>query len=436
MNKVFVLDGDKKPLTPCHPARARELLKSKKAAVYRMRPFTIILKRVVENPVVNEKIECKIDSGSKTSGIVVTITANNKCDVVYAMNLKHHGSLIVKNLESRSAVRSNRRNRNTRYREPRFLNRKRSKGWLPPSILSVVNNIVSWVDKLKRIIPIHEIHVEHVNFDTQKMQNPEISGVEYQHGTLAGIEAKQYLLEKHKRTCVYCGATKVPLQIEHVIPKCKCGSNRISNLVIACELCNQKKGSQNIEDFLKDKPELLKRIKNGLKTPLKDAATVNSMKDNLILKLESFRLPVFKWSAVITKYNRMIQSYSKDHWIDAACVGTSGFKVNINGVTCLNVKSMGRGNRQVQLTDGYGFPRTHGSLKERYKPKEHKRIKDFSTGDLVRVTFKKGNRLIKHITTISIRSTGNFSFKYKGEVIDKVYKRFKIIQYNNGYSYT
>ena len=206
--------------------------------------------------------------------------------------------------------------------------------------------------------------------------------------------------------------------------------------MIACESCNQKKGSQNIEDFLKDKPELLKRIKLGLKTPLRDAATVNSMKDNLILKLENFGLPVFKWSAVITKYNRMIQSYSKDQWIDAACVGESGSSVNISGVTCLNVKSMGRGNRQVQLTDDCGFPRTHGSLKERYKPKKRKRIEEFSTGDLVRVTFKKGNRLIKHITTISIRSTGNFSFKYKGEVINKVYKRFKIVQYNNGYSYT
>ena len=96
MNKVFVIDGDKTQLTPCHPARARKLLKNKKAAVYRMRPFTIILKRVVEKPVITEKIECKIDTGSKTSGMVVTITANNKCDVVFAMNLKHHKDLIVK----------------------------------------------------------------------------------------------------------------------------------------------------------------------------------------------------------------------------------------------------------------------------------------------------------------------------------------------------
>ena len=434
MNKVFVLNGDKTPLTPCHPARARKLLRNKKAAVYRMRPFTIILKRVVEKPVVSEKIECKIDPGSKTSGIVVTITSNNKCDVVYAMNLKHHKDLIVKRLESRSNIRHFRRSRKTRYRKPRFKNRKRSKGWLPPSILSVVNNIVSWVDKLKKIIPIHEIHVEHVNFDTQKIQNPDILGVEYQHGTLEGIETKQYLLEKYNRTCVYCGATNVPLQIEHVIPKSKGGSNRISNLVIACESCNQKKGSQNIEEFLKENPALLSDIKKGLKTPLRDAATVNSMKDNLILKLETFGLPVLKWSAVITKYNRMIQSYHKEHWIDAACVGESGFKVNIENVNCLNVKSMGRGNRQVQLTDDRGFPRTRGSARERYKPKKHKRIKDFSTGDLVRVTFKKGNRLIKHITTISIRSTGIFSFKYNGKTIDLNYKRFKIIQYNNGYA--
>jgi hypothetical protein len=198
--------------------------------------------------------------------------------------------------------------------------------------------------------------------------------------------------------------------------------------VVACESCNQKKGSQNIEEFLKDKPELLKSIEKGLKTPLRDAATVNSMKDNLILKLENFGLPVFKWSAVITKYNRMIQSYSKDHWIDAACVGESGSSVNINGVTCLNVKSMGRGNRKVQLMNAYGFPR--GS-----KPKEHKRIKEFSTGDFVRVVILRGKYIGNYTSYISsIKYDGYLTFKHKDIKITTNYKNFKLIQYNNGFT--
>jgi hypothetical protein len=186
MNKVFVIDGNKTPLTPCRPARARKLLKNQKAAVFRMKPFTIILKRVVVNPVVAEKIEFKVDPGSKTSGIVVTVNQ----DVVFAMNLKHHSSLIKNDLLSRLAIRRGRRNRNTRYRKPRFLNRKRSENWLPPSIQSRLDNIVAWFTRLQSWVPLQEIHIEHVNFDMQKLQNPEISGIEYQQGTLQGVEVK------------------------------------------------------------------------------------------------------------------------------------------------------------------------------------------------------------------------------------------------------
>jgi len=198
MNKVFVLDANKVTLTPCHPMRARELLKQGKAAVYRTRPFTIILKHAIESPRIAETIELKIDPGSKTSGVVVTVNQ----DVVFAMNLQHHGQLIKKDLDSRRAVRRGRRDRHTRYRKPRFMNRTRAPGWLSPSVQSRVDNLVSWVKKLQSMIPVQQIHVEHVNFDMQRMQNPEISGVEYQRGTLYGVEVRQYLLEKFERKCV------------------------------------------------------------------------------------------------------------------------------------------------------------------------------------------------------------------------------------------
>jgi 5-methylcytosine-specific restriction endonuclease McrA len=314
MNKVFVIDGNKTPLTPCHPARARKLLKNQKAAVFRMRPFMIILKRIVENPEVKEVIEFKVDPGSKTSGIVVTVNQ----DVVFAMNLKHHGSLITNDLLSRQAIRRGRRNRNTRYRKPRFLNRKRATGWLPPSIQSRLDNIVSWFTRLKSWIPLQEIHIEHVNFDTQMMQNPEISGIEYQQGTLQDIEVRQYLLDKWERKCAYCGKTDIPLQIEHVVPKASGGTNRISNLTLACDSCNQKKGSLSIETFLKNKPALLSKIKSQLNVTLKDAAAVNAMKDKLFLTLSKF-LATFKWSAALTKYNRQKQQLSK-RALDRCCL--------------------------------------------------------------------------------------------------------------------
>jgi 5-methylcytosine-specific restriction endonuclease McrA len=422
MNKVFVIDGNKTPLTPCCSARARKLLKNQKAAVYRMKPFTIILKRVVENPVVAETIEFKVDPGSKTSGIVVTVNQ----DVVFAMNLKHHGNSIVNDLLSRRVIRCGRRNRYTRYRKPRFLNRKRAIGWLPPSIQSRLNNIVCWFARLKSWIPLQEIHIEHVNFDTQKMQNPEISGIEYQQGTLQGVEVRQYLLDKWGRKCAYCDKTDVPLQIEHVIPKCNGGTNRISNLTLACKSCNQKKGSLSIEIFLKGKPALLNKIKDQLNSTLKDIISVNAMKDKLFLTLSKF-LPTFKWSAALTKYNRQNNDFPKDHWIDAACVGQSGKHIKIHGVTCLELKAMGRGNRQVTRVNKFGFPCA--------APKKHKRIQGFSTGDLVKVVILKGKYMGSYIATIiGIRERGDFDFKHNDTKITTNYKNFQLIQRGNGYA--
>jgi 5-methylcytosine-specific restriction endonuclease McrA len=92
------------------------------------------------------------------------------------------------------------------------------------------------------------------------MENPKIKGVEYQEGALAGYEVKEYLLEKWGRKCIYCGSENVPLQVEHIVPKAKGGSDRSSNLTIACRRCNEKKGSKDLKDFLKRKPELVKKI--------------------------------------------------------------------------------------------------------------------------------------------------------------------------------
>ncbi len=423
MYKVFVIDGNKTPLTPCHPSRARKLLKNQKAAVFRMKPFTIILKRIVVNPVVAETIEFKVDPGSKTSGIVVTINQ----DVVFAINLTHHGQLIVNDLLSRRAIRRSRRNRNTRYRKPRFLNRKRADNWLPPSIQSRLDNIASWFKRIKSWCPLSEIHIEHVNFDTQKLQNAEISGIEYQQGELQGVEVRQYLLDKWERKCAYCGVSGVPLEIEHVIPKSKGGTDKISNLTIACVPCNQRKGNKFIDEFLKGKPALLSKIKGQLNIPLKEASAVNAMKDKLFLTLSQFNLPTFKWSAALTKFNRQNNKFYKDHWIDAACVGESGKDVNIQGVKPLLLKAMGRGNRQVTRVNRFGFPCA--------APKKHKRIHGFSTGDLVKVVISKGKYVGSYISTIiGVRERGDFDFKTESQKITISYKNFTLIQRGNGYA--
>ncbi len=423
MQKVFVLDKNQKPLMPCHPAHARKLLKKGKAKVFRMYPFAIILIDREGGEV--QDVELKVDPGSKTTGIA--IVSNKK--VVWAANLNHRGYHIKKLLDKRRVIRRSRRSRKTRYRQPRFDNRTRPKGWLPPSIQSRVDNVFNWTSRLIRFVPISEIQVETVRFDTQKMENPEISGVEYQQGTLYGYELREYLLQKWSRKCAYCSAENVPLEIEHIIPKSKGGTDRPSNLTIACHQCNQKKSNKDIRVFLRNKPNLLKKILNQCKAGLKDSAAVNVTRYAIGRKVKSFGLPVSFWSGGRTKFNRSQQGYVKDHWIDAACVGTTGEQVEISeGLKPLVITAQGRGSRQKCRVDKYGFPRS--------KPKQFKRVKGFQTGDIVEAIVPKGKRQGRHFGRVVIRSNGSFNIKTADETIQGIsWKYFNLIQLVDGYAY-
>jgi 5-methylcytosine-specific restriction endonuclease McrA len=223
--RVFVLATDKHPLTPCRPARARQLLSTGRAAVYRRYPFTIILKKAMPNTIV-EPVRLKVDPGSKITGFALV---EQKTDhVVFAAELEHRGQQIKSALDSRRATRRSRRNRQTRYRQARWRYRTRPAGWLPPSLMHRIHTTMTWVARFRRYARITAISLELIGFDTQALQNPEISGLEYQQGTLAGYEVREYLLEKWERKCAYCGANSVPLQVEHLHPRSRGGSDRIS----------------------------------------------------------------------------------------------------------------------------------------------------------------------------------------------------------------
>ncbi len=381
--KVFVLDKDHKPLMPCGPARARKLLKAGRARVHKLQPFTIrIVDRSLADSVV-QKVVVKVDPGSKETGIAVVREDEEETHhALYFINLKHRGAAIRDALTSRRQLRRGRRSRNLRYRAPRFLNRSKPKGWLPPSLQHRVDTTLSWVNRLRRLAPVSGIAQELVKFDTQLMQNPDISGVEYQQGELAGYELKEYLLEKFGRRCVYCAKSGVPLNVEHIVPKARGGSNRLSNLAIACVECNQKKGARPIEEFLKGKPELLARIRKRLKTPLRDAASVNATRWALFEALRATGLPIRTGSGALTKFNRHCFGVPKEHWFDALCVG------RINGVSydscmkVLNVSCTGRGQYKRTRTDKFGFPICHFM--------RTKRPHGVGLGDLVRMTVQKG----------------------------------------------
>jgi 5-methylcytosine-specific restriction endonuclease McrA len=416
MQHVLVLDANKTPLMPCYPARARQLLREGKAAVYRRFPFAIILKERVGGD--TQPIEVKIDPGSKTTGLALMAQGQNGQRVIWAAELTHRGQAIRDSLLSRRSLRRGRRTRHCRYRPARFNNRRKGDDWLPPSLRSRLFNTLTWVHRLCRFAPVTGIAQELVKFDTQLLDNPNISGVEYQQGELVGYEVREYLLEKWQRKCAYCGKMDIPLQIEHLIPKSRGGSNRISNLALACEKCNQKKGTRTATEF--GFPDLTDKAKS----PLKDAAAVNASRWALYRLLQNEKLPVSVGTGARTKYNRTQQNYPKAHWVDAACVGDAGFDVVIDlQHQPLLIKAMGHGTRQRCQTDKFGFPKCHKI--------NQKRFYGFQTGDLAVAIVPKGKYAGRYVGRVTVRQKPSFTIG--GIDVHACY--FTLLQRGDGYSY-
>jgi len=426
MSKVFVLDTTKSPLDPVHPGRARLLLKEGKATVYRRFPFTLILKRKIEEPAV-QPLRIKLDPGSRTTGIALVNDATG--EVVFAAELSHRGQKIKAALDDRRGVRRSRRQRNTRYRKPRWSKRTRKPGWLPPSLESRISNVLTWVSRFSRYCPITAISMELVRFDLQLMEHAEVSGVQYQQGTLAGCEVREYLLDTWNRACSYCGAKDIPLQIEHIVAKAKGGTNRISNLCLACEPCNTAKGTLDIAVFLKKKPEVLKRIQSQCKAPLKDAAAVNTTRWALFERLKSRGLPIECGSGGLTKWNRTRRKLLKTHWLDAANVGKSTPETLITkDVVPLLMTAIGSGSRQMCSMNTYGFPRT--------RPKQSKRVKGFMTGDIVRAVVPSGVHVGTYVGNVAVRATGSFNITTHAGKVQGINARFcTMVHHGDGYRY-
>ena len=426
MQNVLVLSKTKLPLMPCCPARARELLKKGKAAVYKRYPFTIILKQ--DSGVAVQPIELKFDPGSKTTGIALVAHCKRGKKVVWCAELSHRGQAIRDALLSRRQLRRGRRSRKTRYRKPRFLNRTRPKGWIAPSLKSRVDNVFIWTSRLLMLSPISDIASETVRFDMQLMENPEISGTEYQQGELQGYEVREYLLEKWGRKCAYCDAENIPLEIEHIIPKAKSGSDRTSNLTLACNACNQSKGARDAKEFLAGDLKRLKRILAKTKVSLKDTAAINSISRAIGERLKAFGLLTSFWSGGRTKHNRVKQGYEKTHWLDATCVGDTGLDVYVpEGIQPLNIKATGRGSRQMCRVNKYGFPRT--------KAKGAKVVKGFKTGDIVKAVVTKGKYLGTYVGRVAIRKTGSFNIKTATETVTVSWKYCTRLHSADGYAY-
>lgn len=412
MSRVFVVDAQRRPLHPCTPARARLLLKQDKAAVLRRFPFVLILKD--RKPEADcPQLRAKIDPGSKTTGMAVVNDTTG--EVLWAAELTHRGEEVRDALAKRRANRSSRRSRKTRYRKPRFNNRRMSKGWLPPSLRSRRDNVLTWVARLRKLCPLAALSLELVKFDTALMQDATLQGEDYQRGTLAGFELRQYVLLKWKHTCAYCGVSGVPLELDHVVPRSRGGSHRESNQVASCHTCNQQKGNRAIEEFLQDRPEVLQRIQMQLRTPLGDAAAINTLRWVLFERLRATGLQVEVGSGGRTKWNRVSRALPKAHWLDAAVVGASTpTSLHVGHVVPWLITAEGRQRRQMVLMDKRGF----------------------RTGDIVRADVPSGKKSGSYVGRVAVRASGFFNITTHTTTIQGVAARSCIpLHHADGYSY-
>jgi len=415
---------------PCTHKRARLLLGRGRARVHRLTPFVI---RLVDRHAAScefQPVRIKLDPGSRTTGIaVVRESAGDGVAVLSLFDLVHRGRQISEALSARRAMRRRRRG-TLRYRAPRFLNRTKPCGWLAPSLRHRVDTTMAWVQRIRRWAPVAAISTELVRFDMQAMENPEISGVEYQQGTVAGYEVREYLLAKWNRTCIYCDGTNLPLQIEHLTSRARGGTHRVGNLGIACADCNQDKGALDVRDYVRD-PKRLARILGTAGRPLKDAAAVNSTRWALFNALKATGLPVETGTGGRTKWNRVQHGIPKTHALDAACVGAVGAVGSVSDWRrpTLTIRATGRGSYQRTRLTAQGFRRGYLTRK--------KRVHGFQTGDRVRAIVPKGKKAGAHVGRVAVRSTGSFNIQTPTGVVQGIaHRHCTMVLRADGYGYS
>jgi len=437
---VFVLSKTKKPLMPCSEKRARLLLSRGRAVVHLMTPFTIRLKDRVDG--VCQPVHIKLDPGSKHTGLGLVLKSQQDLKVLWLAVLQHRSHQISERLTARRVMRRRRRNQ-LWHRPARFSNRVKPKGWLPPSLQHRVDTTLAWVKKLSSLVPVTDIGLERVKFDMQKMVNGDISGIEYQQGTLFGFEIKEYLLAKHNHTCAYCDGVSGDnrLEVEHVQPRSKGGSNSVKNLVVACRSCNEAKGNILLPDWKrvlgKSKLDIARAVGidqtlKGKWSGLKDAAAVNATRNALLTQILLFAQAsksVYTGTGAMTKFNRKQQGIPKHHALDAICVGEVNQPITHWQQPVLDIKCTGRGSYQRTRLDKYGFPR--GYLMRQ------KAVHGFQTGDRVKAMVPTGKKQGTYTGRVAVRASGSFNIQTPGGLVQGVsHKHCTLIQRGSGYGFS
>ena len=332
---VYVLDVNGQPLMPTtRHGKVRHLLKENKAKVIKRCPFTIQL--LYKSTTYTQPITLGVDAGSKHIGL----SATTETKVLYESDVELRND-IVGLLATRRENRRTRRNRKTRYRKPRFLNRKKDKGWLAPSIRQKIESHLTVIDKITKILPVTKIIAEVASFDIQKIKNPGIAETGYQEGEQLGFwNVREYVLFRDGHTCQCChGSSKDKVLNVHHIESRKTGGNASNNLITLCETCHT--------GYHKGIVELPKTIKRGMK--FKDATFMGIMRWAFYNQLKDIYVPqgieVSLTYGYITKNTRIKYHLPKKHYVDARCI--SGHPSTISDGTYYYQKKVRCHNRQI-----------------------------------------------------------------------------------------
>jgi N6-L-threonylcarbamoyladenine synthase len=302
---VYIINKHGRPLMPCSSGKAKKLLKAGKAKVVKREPFTLQL--LYGSSGYTQPVVLGVDAGSKFIGL--SATTEDKELFSSEVQLRTDVTDLI---STRRELRRNRRNRKTRYRQKRFNNRTKAKkpGWIAPTIRNRIAAHLKVIENVHKILPITLVVVETASFDIQKIQNPDISGTEYQEGEQLGFwNIREYVLFRDNHTCQHCkGRSKDPILNVHHIQSRKTGGNRPDNLLTLCETCH--------DQYHKGKITLEIPKSNGFK----HQAFMGIMRNYLLRELKTKYQDVRNTFGYITKNTRIQNNLLKSHRTDAFCI--------------------------------------------------------------------------------------------------------------------
>ena len=446
--RVPVISSDGQPLMPCRPKRARVLLRDGRAEkTWINGNFAIRMTDRTRDESTVHEMTLGITPGSKVTGFAITQDQDETQErrVIHAMELEHIGHQISIQLQKRTSNRKNRRSR-LRYRKPRFNNRRKPKGSLPPSIRHNLDQIDKWTRTLTQLYPISNIRVSTSRFDIQLMENPGIQGEEHQHGTLYGWQLRAYVFHQNHHRCFYCGEQEKKLTLDHIIPKSRGGADRVINLTTACLKCNQQKDNQLPEEFLAESPDKLRELLTANpRRSYRDATWLNTTIPFLIRKLEESGNPVEQANGAQTSWNRKQMQLPKTHYIDAAVLGNCQSLTGMPELVTHIKPSNGRSKQKANVDENGTIAGDPFKRYCRLSPRERSRTPTpghagkrthfgpqlIATGDIVTIQHKK----LGPITGRAVMYSHGERVRIRGESSDitGLTRTTRLVRRNPGY---